>query len=119
VCVLATIRPIEDEDPSLAELLADPATHAVRPTALTPAAAAELVRAALSAEADDEFCRACHAATGGNPLLLRELLRTLIAEDIVTAAPAALSALGKAAKKESASALISTPPAAATAPRKS
>ena len=82
VCVLATIRPIEGEDPSLSELLADPTTHVVRPTALTPAAAAELVRAALSAEADDEFCHACHAATGGNPLLLQELLRTLIAEDI-------------------------------------
>jgi class 3 adenylate cyclase/DNA-binding CsgD family transcriptional regulator len=86
VCVLATVRPIGEEDPSLAELLADPSTNVVRPTALTPAAAAELVRDALSAEADDEFCRACHGATGGNPLLLHELLRTLIAEDIAPSA---------------------------------
>ena len=83
VTVVATVRPLEDEDPVLAELLADPATTAIRPTALTPPAAAELVRAALSADADDAFCLACHRTTGGNPLLLRELVRTLAAEDVM------------------------------------
>ncbi|MBX5469407.1 MAG: AAA family ATPase [Thermoleophilaceae bacterium] len=82
VGVLAAVRPIEEEDPVLAELLADPATTVVRPAALTPPAAAELVRAALSPDADDAFCLACHRTTGGNPLLLRELVRTLAAEDL-------------------------------------
>ena len=36
----------------------------------------------LGTDADEEFCRACHSATGGNPLFLRELLRTLDAQGI-------------------------------------
>ena len=36
----------------------------------------------LSDDADPAFCAACHDATGGNPLLLRQLLRTLEAEGI-------------------------------------
>lgn len=36
-----------------------------------------LVRRALSADADDEFCRACAVATGGNPFLLAEALTNL------------------------------------------
>ena len=66
----------------LAELLADPATTFVRPSALTAPAVAELVRARLSPDADDAFCRACHRTTGGNPLLLHELVRTLATEEI-------------------------------------
>jgi len=82
VAVLATVRPLADEDPVLAELLADPATTFVRPSALTAPAVAELVRARLSPDADDAFCRACHRTTGGNPLLLHELVRTLATEEI-------------------------------------
>jgi class 3 adenylate cyclase/DNA-binding CsgD family transcriptional regulator len=82
VCVLATLRPVEDEHPLLAELLADPATTVVRPNALTVPSVAELVRQELGADAEDTFCLACHHATGGNPLLLRELLRTLAGEDV-------------------------------------
>ena len=43
----------------------------------------------MGAEAADEFCRACHTATGGNPLFLRELLRALDAAGIVPSATAA------------------------------
>jgi class 3 adenylate cyclase/DNA-binding CsgD family transcriptional regulator len=82
VSVLATLRPIEDEHPVLAELLADPATAIVRPTALSAPSVAELVQQELGADAEDAFCLACHHATGGNPLLLRELLRTLAGEDV-------------------------------------
>ncbi len=89
VCVLAAVRPLEDEGPVLAELLADPGTTVVRPTALSAAAVAELVRAGLSPEAEDEFCLACHRATGGNPLFVRELVRTLGVEEV---APTAASA---------------------------
>ena len=41
-----------------------------------------MVRAELAAEADEEFCRACHRASGGNPFYLRELLRALAAESV-------------------------------------
>jgi tetratricopeptide (TPR) repeat protein len=86
VCVLAAMRPVEEEDPLLAELLADPATTVERPNALTMPAVTELVRAELGAEAEQPFCLACHHATGGNPLLLRELLRTLASDGVAPAA---------------------------------
>jgi DNA-binding CsgD family transcriptional regulator len=82
VGVIATVRPLEDEDPALAELLADPASTVIHPSALSPAAAAELTRAELGEHAAESFCLACHRTTGGNPLLLRELLRTLAAEGV-------------------------------------
>jgi class 3 adenylate cyclase/DNA-binding CsgD family transcriptional regulator len=81
ICVLVTLRPIEDEHPLLAELLADSAIAAVRPNALSAPSVAELVQQELGPEVEETFARACHHATGGNPLLLRELLRTLAAED--------------------------------------
>ncbi len=82
VCVVATLRPVEDEHPLLSELLADPTTMIVRPNALSAPSVADLVQQQLGVAADDAFCLACHRATGGNPLLLRELLRTLAAEDV-------------------------------------
>lgn len=85
-CLLATLRPIDDEHPLLAELLADPATAIVRPNALSAPSVAELVQQELGADADESFSLACHHATGGNPLLLRELLRTLAGEDVVPSA---------------------------------
>jgi tetratricopeptide (TPR) repeat protein len=86
VGVLCAVRPTKDEDPALAELLADPATTIVRPSALSAAAVTDLVREELSADADDAFCVACHRATGGNPLLLRELIRTVAAERVTPVA---------------------------------
>jgi class 3 adenylate cyclase/DNA-binding CsgD family transcriptional regulator len=86
VCVLATLRPIDDEHPLLAELLADPAATIVRPSALSAPSVAELVRQELGTDAEEAFCLASHHATGGNPLLLRELLRTLAAEDVAPVA---------------------------------
>jgi DNA-binding CsgD family transcriptional regulator len=62
-------------DPALVdELLSLAEGKPIRPAPLGPAAAARLVRAALGDEATDDFCRACHTATGGNPLLLVTLL---------------------------------------------
>jgi DNA-binding CsgD family transcriptional regulator len=87
--VLAAARPSADEDPLLSELLADRATTLVRPTTLSTAAVASLVRSVLGEHAEEAFCLACHAATGGNPLLVHELLRAL-AEDAVP--PVAASA---------------------------
>jgi len=44
---------------------------------LSEAASAQLVRASWVSEADDELCRACFEATGGNPFLLGELARAV------------------------------------------
>ena len=86
VCVIATLRPIQDEHPLVAELVADATTAVVRPNALSAPSVAELVRQELGTDAEDAFCLACHHATGGNPLLLRELLRTLAGEDVTPVA---------------------------------
>jgi class 3 adenylate cyclase/DNA-binding CsgD family transcriptional regulator len=86
VCVLATLRPLGDEHPLLTELLADPSTAIVRPNSLSAPSVADLVRRELGADAEDAFCLACHHATGGNPLLLRELLRTLTGDDVAPVA---------------------------------
>ena len=50
--------------------------------ALTKGGVESLVRDRMSADADSAFCEACHHATGGNPLLLRELVKTLQAEHV-------------------------------------
>ncbi|HXF71288.1 MAG TPA: AAA family ATPase, partial [Actinomycetota bacterium] len=70
-------------DPELLrELLALSTREPIRPAALGPEAAAALVRAELGAGASDRFCLACHAATDGNPLLLRALAASLAAEGL-------------------------------------
>ena len=42
----------------------------------------ELVRARLGEDADERFCAACARVTGGNPLLLRQLLTSLEADGV-------------------------------------
>ena len=84
VLVATTLRSGEPAaDPALlGEIGNDPATLPLRPGPLGATAVRELVRAELGDDADPAFCDACHEATGGNPLLLRQLLRTLEAEGI-------------------------------------
>jgi DNA-binding CsgD family transcriptional regulator len=82
VSVVATVRTPAEESVLLSELLADPGTELVLPAALSADAAAELVRAELGTGAEEAFCIACHRTTGGNPLLLCELLRALAVEDV-------------------------------------
>jgi len=72
-----------------AQLAADPQAIAIYPQPLSEPATVAWARDQLSPEADEEFCRACHHATGGNPLFLRELLRTLDAEGVQPSAAAA------------------------------
>ena len=66
----------------MAEIAEDAATTSVRPRPLSAAAVAEVVRARLGPGADEAFCLACHSTTGGNPLLLRQLLTALEAERV-------------------------------------
>lgn len=103
VAMLLTGRspdPPADEAGSVwAQLAARPAAVVLHPRPLTADAVAALVRERLAADAAEEFCRACHAATGGNPLFLRELLRSLdaarVTPDVATASE--VQAVGPAA----------------------
>src|SRR5438034_818206 len=60
----------------------NPAT-VIRPAPLSLEATMGFVREALSPSADDAFCAACHEETGGNPLLLRELVHAIAIEGVV------------------------------------
>jgi DNA-binding CsgD family transcriptional regulator len=81
------------------QLATRPAAIALYPSPLSEPATINWTRQHLSPDADEEFCRACHTATGGNPLFLRELLRTLDAQGIEPSAAAAtqVQAVGPAA----------------------
>jgi DNA-binding CsgD family transcriptional regulator len=84
VLLVVASRPHEPGfDRSVLDALArEPAARMVAPHELSEAASAELVRARLSGAATDGFCRACHAATAGNPLLVAELAAALAAEGV-------------------------------------
>jgi len=103
VAMLLAGRPADaaaDETGSLwAQLASRPSAVALYPRPLSRPAAVALARERLGAAAAEEFCRACHAATGGNPLFLRELLGVLHAEGVVPSAAAAskVQAVGPAA----------------------
>lgn len=88
ILVGATLRSAEPgTDPVLlGELVGDPATRRISPGPLSEAAARQLVGERLGAEAEAPFAAACHRATGGNPLLLRELLGALAAEGVAPTA---------------------------------
>jgi DNA-binding CsgD family transcriptional regulator len=82
--IVVGLRPAEPgEDPALlGQVVSDPLATVIQPAPLSAAAAGRLVRETLSPDADEEFCTACHEITGGNPLLLHELLSALGAEDV-------------------------------------
>jgi DNA-binding CsgD family transcriptional regulator len=83
VLVVATVRIGESgsRSPLLAEVAGASGSEPLRPAPLGEAAAKALVRRDLTG-ATAEFCRACHAATGGNPFLLRSLAGSLRAEGV-------------------------------------
>src|SRR3954470_19074088 len=76
--VALAARPGESADATRLVATAD----MVRPSPLTARATGELIRAQVAASADDVFCATCHEASGGNPLLLRELTRALVTEGV-------------------------------------
>ncbi|HEX8123047.1 MAG TPA: AAA family ATPase [Solirubrobacteraceae bacterium] len=83
VLVAVAARPGEPgaDREALDALAADPATLVVRPEPLSVASVAELAAGALG-DAEPSFTDACREATGGNPFLLRELLRELASEGV-------------------------------------
>jgi DNA-binding CsgD family transcriptional regulator/predicted negative regulator of RcsB-dependent stress response len=84
VLVVVAQRPAEPaaDQYLLAQIVTDPSARLLHPAPLSQAASARLVRAALTDEAAEDFCAGCHAATGGNPLLLRELAAAVAAAGI-------------------------------------
>jgi DNA-binding CsgD family transcriptional regulator len=66
----------------LGEIAGDPLTVPVRPGPLSIKAVGELILTRLGEVPAPEFAFACHEATGGNPLLLHELVKTFAAEGV-------------------------------------
>jgi DNA-binding CsgD family transcriptional regulator/tetratricopeptide (TPR) repeat protein len=101
VVLLTGLRPGEagSGDPPPAAVIDDPGRVLLRPRPLTATATARYVAMTLEREPDDDFADACHRASGGNPLLLRELLIALRAEGVVpdAANAAAVQPLGSEA----------------------
>ena len=64
------------------EIVAGPSVVRLRPAALGEAAVAELIHARLGSEPDPAFTAACLTATGGNPLLVGQLLSSLEADGV-------------------------------------
>ena len=58
----------------LAHLVSGDGVQRIGLAPLSARAVGAIVRAQLDEKADERFCGACHELTGGNPMLLRELL---------------------------------------------
>jgi DNA-binding CsgD family transcriptional regulator len=81
VVTVAAGHPPQPE-PLLDELRSHPATRMLRPAPLSPEGVARGLRDSVLPEAGPAFARACHEATGGNPLLLTELAVELAMREI-------------------------------------
>jgi DNA-binding CsgD family transcriptional regulator len=66
----------------LRQLGGDGYPEVLRPRGLSVGAAAAWLRAGLAEDPDAEFTRAAHAATGGNPFLLGELVTALVEAEV-------------------------------------
>ena len=109
ILILAAVRSGEPAPAVLAELLAE--TRPVRPRPLGPEASAALVRERLDGAAP-ELCAACHAATGGNPFLLRALVAAIAADGL---APDAIAHFGPGAVAQAVSRQLARLPEGAPA----
>jgi hypothetical protein len=78
------LRPAEaGADPALLDrIVTDPLATVIRPAPLSAEATARFLRETLSPDAEDAFCAACREETGGNPLLLRELVHAIAVEGL-------------------------------------
>ena len=66
----------------IGELVDAPGGLRLQPAALSEAGVAALIHSRLGGEPDPPFTAACLTATGGNPLLLRQLLSSLVADGV-------------------------------------
>ncbi|HEX2414894.1 MAG TPA: AAA family ATPase [Thermoleophilaceae bacterium] len=90
VALIVAGRSSDPEGTSIWRELADDASAEIlRPRPLSNDATCAVVRDGLGQDAEPELCDACHRATGGNPLFLRELVAALAHEE---EGPASLAA---------------------------
>ncbi|MCR6483030.1 AAA family ATPase [Amycolatopsis sp. OK19-0408] len=89
VLLVVASRTGEGDGSPLDDLLTAGDTRLLEPKALSETAVGQLIRPAFGRDAAAEFRGACHAATGGNPLLVRELVRVLVADGVEPDAEAA------------------------------
>jgi len=84
VSILASVRRGDDgsEPLLLAELGSTPAALRDLPAPLSEGAVADLLGTVFEDRPDQEFARACRLATGGNPLLVRELAKALVVDGV-------------------------------------
>jgi DNA-binding SARP family transcriptional activator len=82
--VAATIRTGEDDEIAdlVAELAFDTDTLLVQPQPLSEEATQTLAERAYGQPAAELFVAACYRTTSGNPLLLRQLLQALVAQNV-------------------------------------
>ncbi len=108
VLLALTARPTEPDAHGelIAAIASDPAAEVVRPNPLSDAAVAVLVKSALGSHADEQFCKACHHASSGNPFVLRDLLSELVIEAIAPTAAAAADVAGVTPKTVSRTVLL-------------
>lgn len=66
----------------IARLVGDSAVTVVEPSPLSVDAVGELLRRRLGSAPHHDFANDCHRASGGNPLLVNELARALVAEGV-------------------------------------
>jgi DNA-binding CsgD family transcriptional regulator len=66
----------------LGEIARGPAATSVRPGPLSEAAVARFVEERLGAPPEESFVAACHDSTGGNPLLVTQLVTALRSEGV-------------------------------------
>lgn len=85
VAGLRTGEPAGDER-LVHQIITDPVTVPLWPQPLSLHATGQLLAEVLPGDVNAEFAAACHAASGGNPLLLAELARTLVAEGLAPTA---------------------------------
>jgi DNA-binding CsgD family transcriptional regulator len=82
--VVGALRPSEAgvDEALIREIERDPRSVVLRPGPLSPQAVEELVHGRLGANVDAAFAAACGELTGGNPLLLDEILKAVEANDV-------------------------------------
>jgi DNA-binding CsgD family transcriptional regulator len=84
ILLAGALRPSElgGSEALIDEIARAPSAVFVRPDPLSQAAVRELVEGRLGSAPDEAFVAACHVATGGNPLLLDQLLASLLADGV-------------------------------------
>jgi DNA-binding CsgD family transcriptional regulator len=98
--VVVALRPAAPgEDQALVgRIVSDPLAAVVRPGALSVEATARVLRDSTSTDAEDAFAVAFNRETGGNPLLVRELVHAVAADGLAPIATNASRLHGIAAR---------------------